>query len=150
MVSTPRHARAEARIGKELALLGDLAPAELRSTWEALTGTEVPRIAAALLRRLLAQRLQEKRLGGLPALVVRELVRSRTPVALPIVTKPSRKLAPGARLIREWQGRTIAVLTTETGYSWEGRHYRSLSKIAHEVTGAHWSGPRFFGLTRRG
>lgn len=150
MASTARHASAQARISQELCQLGDLSPAELRSKWEALTGTTVPRVGAALLRRLLAQRLQEKRLGGLPALVVRELIRSRASVPLSTVTKQTTKLTPGARLIREWQGRTIAVLTTETGFSWEGRHYRSLSKIAQEVTGAHWSGPRFFGLTRRG
>ena len=27
---------------------------------------------------------------------------------------------------------------------------RSLSEIARHVTGARWSGPRFFGLTARG
>jgi hypothetical protein len=26
--------------------------------------------------------------------------------------------------------------------------YRSLTIIAHEITGAHWSGPRFFGLRK--
>ena len=27
--------------------------------------------------------------------------------------------------------------------------YRSLTKIARDITGAQWSGPRFFGLTKR-
>ena len=31
----------------------------------------------------------------------------------------------------------------------EGQHYRSLTVIAERITGAHWSGPRFFGLTKR-
>jgi hypothetical protein len=28
------------------------------------------------------------------------------------------------------------------------RHYGSLTVIAKRITGAHWSGPRFFGLTQ--
>jgi len=53
---------------------------------------------------------------------------------------------PGTRLIREWQGVTYEVTIEENGYTWNGRHYRSLSHIAREITGARWSGPRFFGL----
>jgi hypothetical protein len=29
------------------------------------------------------------------------------------------------------------------------RHWRSLSVIAREITGGHWSGPRFFGLKEK-
>ena len=29
-----------------------------------------------------------------------------------------------------------------------GTTYLSLTKIAKKITGAHWSGPRFFGLVR--
>jgi hypothetical protein len=28
----------------------------------------------------------------------------------------------------------------------DGKQYRSFSAIAWMITGAHWSGPRFFGL----
>jgi Protein of unknown function (DUF2924) len=31
---------------------------------------------------------------------------------------------------------------------YDGQHYRSLTVIAERITGAHWSGPRFFGLTQ--
>jgi hypothetical protein len=34
----------------------------------------------------------------------------------------------------------------DDGFQWQGEHYRSLSAIARTITGAHWSGPRFFGL----
>lgn len=57
-----------------------------------------------------------------------------------------RKLGPGARLFREWSGRTHTVDVTENGYLYEETVYRSLSAIARRITGAHWSGPRFFGL----
>lgn len=149
MRTAGRHERAEVRLAGDIARLGSLAPAELRSEWAATSRVPAPNVGTALLRRLLAQRIQEKRLGGLPATVVRELERAATgPVAVAVPTRIT--VSPGARLIREWQGRTIAVLTTESGFIWEEREYRSLSQIAREVTGAHWSGPRFFGLTGRG
>ena len=57
-------------------------------------------------------------------------------------------LRPGARLVREWRGRTHTIQVTEDGFEYDGKPYSSLSKIAHAITGAHWSGPRFFGLNR--
>jgi hypothetical protein len=58
------------------------------------------------------------------------------------------RLKPGARLVREWHGRTHTVVVVEDGFEFEGRLYRSLTSIAREITGAHWSGPRFFGLAK--
>jgi hypothetical protein len=40
------------------------------------------------------------------------------------------------------------VVVTEEGFEFEGKLYRSLTGIAWEITGAGWSGPRFFGLAR--
>lgn len=65
------------------------------------------------------------------------------------VREPSaerRKLVPGTRLLRDWNGKTHVVDLVENGYLYEGERYRSLSAIARRITGAHWSGPRFFGL----
>ena len=56
---------------------------------------------------------------------------------------------PGVRLVREWNGRTFTVSVTEDGFDYAGTVYSSLTKVAHIITGAHWSGPRFFGLTSR-
>lgn len=56
---------------------------------------------------------------------------------------------PGTRLIREWQGVTHEVTIEEKGFVWNGLQYRSLSRIAQEITGTKWSGPRFFGLIGR-
>ena len=50
---------------------------------------------------------------------------------------------------REWRGVTHTVLVHADGVEWNGRRYRSLTVIAREITGAHWSGPRFFGLRKR-
>jgi hypothetical protein len=57
-----------------------------------------------------------------------------------------RRLTPGARLVREWGGRTHFVDVIEGGYVFEAKVYSSLTAIAGRITGAHWSGPRFFGL----
>jgi len=38
---------------------------------------------------------------------------------------------------------------TDDGFEFQGKTYRSLTKIALHITGAQWSGPRFFGLTKR-
>ena len=67
------------------------------------------------------------------------------------VTAPARggaapALAPGSRLIREWRGRTHTVDVLDSGFRCDGKQYRSLSEIARAITGARWSGPRFFGL----
>ena len=97
---------------------------------------------------MLAQRLQERRHGGVPALVMRELMRvaqqGTDSVAPPLRTE----LTPGTRLIREWNGRTISVDVLEEGFAYDNWTWRSLSEIARHVTGSHWSGPRFFGLNR--
>jgi len=139
------------RLEKGLAALATMSPAQLRERWMEAGAGEAPAVPVPLLRRLLAQRLQEKRHGRLPLLIARELERlaasggaSATPVAKTIT------LSIGTRLIREWNGQTIAVEVTDAGFLWDDRTWRSLSEIACEVTGAHWSGPRFFGLKRRG
>ena len=137
------------RIGADLAALIAMSPAQLKVRWVEIEGSGSPSLPPALVRRLLAQRLQERRFGGLSATVVRELERAgRGDPA--ILQRQAVPLTPGARLIREWNGQTIAVEVRPDGYWWKERSWRSLSEIAREVTGAHWSGPRFFGLNRRG
>jgi Protein of unknown function (DUF2924) len=43
---------------------------------------------------------------------------------------------------------THTVLVHANNFEWNGRRYRSLSEIARAISGAHWSGPRFFGLRK--
>jgi hypothetical protein len=51
--------------------------------------------------------------------------------------------------VRQWRGRAHTVLVREDGFEYEGQRYRSLTVIAEQITGAHWSGPRFFGLGKQ-
>jgi hypothetical protein len=63
-----------------------------------------------------------------------------------IQTPAIARLVIGTRLMREWNGRIHVVDVTEQGILFDGKIYRSLSSVAKRITGAHWSGPRFFGL----
>ena len=139
------------RLNKALGVVATASLAQLQEAWADMGNGAAPTVPAPLMRRLLAQRLQEKRHGGVPLMVVRELERMvSTGAPAPEPVRKTIVLTPGTRLIREWNGRTIAVEVREGGFFWEDRTYRSLSEIAREVTGAHWSGPRFFGVNRRG
>jgi hypothetical protein len=55
----------------------------------------------------------------------------------------------GTVLTRSYQGRTITVTVLQDGFDCDGRTYRSLSAIAHHVTGTRWNGLLFFGLIQR-
>jgi len=55
-------------------------------------------------------------------------------------------LKTGNHLVREWNGRTYQVEVLDKGFLMDGKRFASLSAIAKRITGAHWSGPRFFGL----
>ena len=57
---------------------------------------------------------------------------------------------PGAVLAREYKGRTVLVTVLPKGFEYEGEVYRSLSAVAHAVTGTHWNGYHFFNLVKGG
>jgi hypothetical protein len=135
------------RLDEDLSALADLSPAQLKEKWTGMEGGAPPSVPPALLRRLVAQRLQERRHGTLPALVARELKRIVSQGSTAPPPRPRVELTPGTRLVREWNGRTVTVEVLETGFAYANRTWLSLSEIARHVTGAHWSGPRFFGLT---
>ena len=122
----------------------------LRAEWRRLLGSEPPRVSRDLLVRALAYRVQERAMGGLSRASLkrlRELVdNSEGRAPLP---DQAASLRPGAKLVREWHGSTHIVLVTDTGFDYAGANYKSLTQIAKLITGARWSGPRFFGLTTK-
>ena len=136
-----------------LAKLPGLSTADLRAEWRRLFRQTPPLVSRDLLVRALAYRVQELAHGGLTRSMqrrLRTLATAATDPAPDDASAPAHKLvklSPGARLVREWGGRTYVVSVTADGFEHEGRQYRSLSQIAECITGAHWSGPRFFGLT---
>lgn len=127
------------------------ATSALRAGWAALFGRPPPNsISGRLLEYAASYHIQAKRHGGLKPAVRRRLLQvggSRTSsVDAALRRKPAGTLPPGSRLVREWRGRSHTVEVAEDGFLYAGRHYRSLSEVARAITGARWSGPRFFGL----
>lgn len=136
---------------QELAGLEGLTIFELRGEWRRHLRMAPPmRLSRDLLLRGIAYRLQEKALGGLSKTCLRRLSVAPTGSGDSTSRMPKKALSlkPGTRLVREWHEVTHVVLVQSDGFEWEGQRYRSLSVIARAITGAHWSGPRFFGLTR--
>lgn len=58
------------------------------------------------------------------------------------------ELKPGTRIDRVYQGKAHSVIVTKTGFEYDGKHYKSLSKIANDITGSRWNGWVFFGLKK--
>jgi hypothetical protein len=104
------------------------------------------RLSVDLLRRGIAHRLQEAAYGGLRPQVTRRLAAAAAAEG-PTAGKPNVcDLKAGTTLVREWHGRTHTVEVLEVGFDYGGQRFDSLTRIAREITGAAWSGPRFFGV----
>jgi hypothetical protein len=131
-----------------LSALTVMSPAQLRAAWRETFRQPPPDMTPELIARAIAWRIQERLHGGLPGSVSRELAKAadRLRKTGEVASAHDISLKPGTRLVRSWHGRTINVLVTEDGLEFDGRRYRSLTHISSEVTGTHWSGPRFFGL----
>jgi len=123
----------------------------LRRVWEQWFGDAPPRCQSKeVLRRLLVWRAQAERFGGLSRDAKRrlkELIAARDRGSTGVAA-PTSILKPGAMLTREWRGVIHRVHVLEDGFALDGKRYGSLSLVARTITGARWSGPRFFGLGR--
>ena len=138
-------------LSERLTALAALDAASLRTEWRRLYRSHPPKRAGRdILAHAVAYKLQERALGGLSATAKRKLrdLAEQLESGNGTAFDPGIVLKPGAKLLREWGGNTYVVIALEDGFEFEGRRYRSLTKIAREITGAHWSGPRFFGLKR--
>jgi hypothetical protein len=125
---------------------------ELRTEWRRLYRKPPPhRLSRDLLIRGVAYKIQEAVHGGLTKPTLRRLRILSDQSASGAGSKLERQAAfkPGTTLLREWNGTTHEVQVLADGFEWRGQTYASLSKIAKAITGAHWSGPRFFGLRAR-
>ena len=120
----------------------------LAERWMAAYGRPPPKgLSRRLLQHAVAYDLQTGARGGLKPALRRALAAAASSSAVSEqLLSPAKKLRAGMRLLREWGGRTHTVEVSDHGFVWEGRRYASLSAIARQITGARWSGPRFFGL----
>jgi hypothetical protein len=138
-------------LDSDIAALPTLLAQELRVAWRGLRcGDPTARSSRDLMLREIAYKMQERAHGGLAPAIRRRL----RALAAEVEAKGAAALAtaillkPGTRLLREWGGRTYTVIVLDDGFESEGERYQSLTQIARRITGAHWSGPRFFGLRK--
>lgn len=132
-----------------MAQIGGSSRAQIEAVWaSALPKVPIPNLSLGNLRKALAYELQVKRQGALSAKSEQALGAYFAPTGGEAALRASTELQPGATLIREWNGRRYVVDVLAEGFGMDGRSYKSLSQIAQAITGTHWSGPRFFGLTK--
>lgn len=118
---------------------------ETHAEWCITFGRPPPKhLSTSFMLRALGWEAQAKASGGLPTDIKRAL-QSIAKGKQPKLSVP-RKTSTGAHLVRVWNGRTYQVEVLEQGFRMDGKGYGSLTAIAKEITGANWSGPRFFGL----
>ncbi len=139
-----------ARLEREIDGLADLTRAELVERWRTHYRADPPKgISQLLLVRAVAYEMQVKLYGGLKPSTDRRLrmIADGTANGGQGGRETGSSLQPGTRLVREWNGVSHVVEVIDGGFIWNGDRHRSLSAIARAITGARWSGPRFFGLT---
>ena len=132
-------------VGRNVVLVG-LDFASLRRVWEQTFGAAPPRsLSRVFMCRVLAYERQCRTLGWHSATTRRALAAMANET--PSSGAPAGSVSAGTHLVREWNGRTYQVEVLDNGYRFDGKTYPSLTTIAKRITGTHWSGPRFFGLT---
>jgi hypothetical protein len=134
----------------QLAALKGASADALKVRWRELFDTEPPPYNRRFLESRLAYRIQELAYGGLS----RETMERLTAMSKQYANKDpaDRKARPvlrpvaGTKLIREWNGLEHCVTVRADDFEYLGRPYKSLSSVAHVITGTKWNGWVFFGL----
>jgi hypothetical protein len=158
-------ARSKQTVEQRLAALAFMGPAALREQYRALFGEAARTGNRQFLYKRVAWRIQSLAEGGLserarrradelardadlrttaPKMTATTCAAARAAVA-PRIT--ARLPIPGTVLTKQYKGRHVAVTVLPEGYDYAGQTYRSLSAVAKAVTGSHWNGLLFFGLT---
>ncbi len=140
---------AEKAVKQEIDKLIGASRKRLKETWRSLYGTPAPeRMSEDHLKRAIAYRIQERAFGGLKPATRKLLDRVADDASArrPVKSPSKSKVRTGTLLVREWHGKTHKVSVIEGGALYRGKRYSSLSEVAFHITGAHWSGPLFFGL----
>jgi hypothetical protein len=154
----------------EIQRLRGLSVTELQVEWQRLYAEPSRSRNKEFLFRRLAWRCQELQYGGLSDRAKAMLIelapdgftRGRTPttagvprdetpdsVARPRTIRDIRLPSPGTVISRQYRGRELRLLVLDDGFELEGVRYGSLSEAARVVTGQHWNGRLFWGLTQR-
>jgi hypothetical protein len=143
----------QASVAARVAELGCLPMAELWKLWDRYFPRRPDFPNRTYVESRIAYKLQEEAFGGLAIdtkLRLQAIGQRHSKIKL---RAPARQFefAPGTILLREWGEREHKVAVTAEGlFEYEGLTFRSLTAVARHITGAHWSGPLFFGLAKGG
>jgi hypothetical protein len=140
------------QVQDELERIVGLPTHRLRIQWRLHFRSEPPRgLSRDQLLRAITYKMQERVYGGLTQAAkkaLRHLAAKISSEGTNGALSLPPTLKPGMRLVREWRGQMHSVVVMEDGFEYHDHRYRSLTEIARHITGAHWSGPRFFGVVQ--
>ena len=145
-------------VAEEIAHLRGLDLNGLRARWQSVFQKSSPaHLPRHLLFAIIAYRIQADRCGDLDHETKQVLDRTDSKdtgaamsARLVSFDQKRTELTPGTVLVREWDRQSQRVMVMAEGFSWNGKTYDSLSKVAFAITGTKWNGPRFFGLRDKG
>ena len=139
---------------KQVAALTYMSTPNLKTMWKKLFDAKSPPYNRQFLVKRLAYRLQELAYGGLSETSeqrLKDLADNTNPLTrTPTGHASDNQPVPGTRLIREWKGVEHCVTALADGFEYKGRHFRSLSAVARNITGTRWNGRIFFGTRKQG
>ncbi|WP_297479107.1 DUF2924 domain-containing protein [Ferrovum sp.] len=140
-------------VSARISALSRMPIAELWTIWDRYFKSRPANPNRVFIESRVAYKLQEEVLGGLsPATRQRLEAIGAKHSKIKLRASPRElNFAPGTLLLREWGEREHKVLVTAEGlFEYEGRPFKSLTAVARQITGTHWSGPLFFGLGNGG
>jgi hypothetical protein len=158
-------------IDKEVAQMRRMTIRELQQKFIEVCGEQPRTHNRQWMIKRLAWKLQAREYGGLSALALRRAAEiadtcdlsdlrvtaprqlnglaSVSTTALPPVASDKRLPMPGTLITRKYKSGTVQVKVLNDGFEYEGERFKSLSAVAHRVTGSKWNGYLFFGLAKK-
>ena len=122
--------------------------AELQEVWHKYFDHKPAQYHREFMLKRIAYEMRAKVHGRLPATAINKLKRLAYEDQKEVRGKVT--VSPGTKLVRDWNGKRYEVLSLDDGsFEYDNKKYRSLSVVAKDITGAHWSGPLFFGLKKQ-
>jgi len=158
--------QAVADVSGQLAALREMTVGQLCERYREVFGEPTRSRNKDHLRKKIAWRIQEQAHGGLSDHALARIAElapnapvrwraskgggaARAPEQEPDRARDPLLPTPGTVLVREHQGVEHRVTVLEDGFEFRGVRYRSLSKVAKEITGTRWNGYLFFRLKNR-
>ena len=143
----------QASMAARIADLSRLPTAEVWILWDRYFTSRPMNPNRAFLESRIAYKLQEEAFGALSTTTRQRLEAIGAKHSqIKLRARPRDfHFAPGTVLLREWGEREHKVTVTAEGlFEYKGKTFKSLTAVARAITGTHWSGPLFFGLSKGG